>query len=481
MPDPNQTNPNQNPATTPIVGDSSVDQPIGFPQVEPPVTPVIPPPIAAPTTPTPASQEPTSPAPLLPKEDLPPLMPDFQNISDLPTQEVPANPTGPSIDTNEPEPAPPITPPIISSTPKKKFGGGKIIATILGLFLLIGGIAGGVLLTQQNQNLSEKASTDYHIACDQCLSHAQNGYQCTTECTDPNTIPGSCNTDAGCGAGQICTSGQCVTGSRTNGTCTGTPGQVCISSASYCQAGCTAGSGTCTDPANSFCAKITSTTGAPLCTAGQDCGPSSTIGAQACNLPGTQTNSYCCPVGKFIQNGACVNSGSGDNTSCGRNIDVNAPVCCSGACTGDIVCEPGVGSGRKECKTTVNGVSKWCLMEANSSWCGGTPPPGGGTPPPAGPSAQCQNVKAYSSTFTLLTSAQLSALAPNTAINFCVVGAATAGTFDKARFTINSVAQSETTTKRPSSQDFCQSYTVPTGVTQFNVSAQIHHATLGWK
>jgi hypothetical protein len=66
-------------------------------------------------------------------------------------------------------------------------------------------------------------------------------------------------------------------------------------------------------------------------------------------------------------------------------------------------------------------------------------------------------------------------------VNFCVLGTASEGTFDRAKFTINTVAQTETTTKRPTTNDYCQSYTIPSGVTTFNVTAQIHHVTLGWK
>jgi len=47
-----------------------------------------------------------------------------------------------------------------TTPPKKKFAGGKIIATILGLFLLVGGVGAGVFLTGQNQDIREKAATN---------------------------------------------------------------------------------------------------------------------------------------------------------------------------------------------------------------------------------------------------------------------------------------------------------------------------------
>ncbi len=452
MPDPNQTNSNQNLTNPPLMGDSSSDQSIGFPQPNPAI-PVAPLPVAPqPSTPdVPPSQPAVAPS-ILPQTDLPPLVPDFQNVSEPPIQNTPPNPiaTQPTTGNDQSEPTvPPGLPPIISNSPKKKFGGGKIIATILGLLLLVGGIGGGVLLTQQNQNLSEKASTDYHIACDQCLAHAQGGYQCTSECTDPNLIPGACNTDNGCGNGQICQGGQCVTGNRNT------------------------------------------------CTAGQDCGPASTIGASPCNPSGTQLTNYCCPAGQIIQGGACTTLGGGGScggATAGQACTTGEDCHCQGgdACTSKI-CEPDIhtsctNQGRSWCDNMQSGTGKTCCVKGYVCRTGGegcvpgpTNPPGG-TPPPSGaPTAQCQNVKAYSSTFTALTSAQLAALAPNTVVNFCVTGSTTAGIFDKAKFTINSVAQSETTTKRPASQDFCQSYTIPATTKTFNISAQIHHATLGWK
>lgn len=92
-----------------------------------------------------------------------PIVPDFQ------TQDTPPMPAENTLPISNIEPpvsdsdsgssAPPDIPPIITSTPKKKSGGGKIIATILGLFLLVGGIGAGILLTQQEQDVREKAYT----------------------------------------------------------------------------------------------------------------------------------------------------------------------------------------------------------------------------------------------------------------------------------------------------------------------------------
>ena len=89
-------------------------------------------------------------------------------------------------------------------------------------------------------------------------------------------------------------------------------------------------------------------------------------------------------------------------------------------------------------------------------------------------------VNIYSSAWGAIPVAERSSLTAGTSINFCVAGTTSSGTFDKARFTINGTTLAETTAVRPGSTDLCQVYVIPTGVTTFNVSAEIHHATEGW-
>ena len=55
-----------------------------------------------------------------------------------------------------------------TTPPKKKFAGGKVIATILGLFLLVGGVGAGIFLTGQNQDIREKAYTPTGSKLDTC-------------------------------------------------------------------------------------------------------------------------------------------------------------------------------------------------------------------------------------------------------------------------------------------------------------------------
>jgi hypothetical protein len=111
------------------------------------------------------------------------------------------------------------------------------------------------------------------------------------------------------------------------------------------------------------------------------------------------------------------------------------------------------------------------LSKTYASDCGG----GGTTTAP-----MCVAVNAYDPSWSSLSTAQLSALAVGAQVNFCVGGSAPSGTFDKAQFTINGVQQAETTTVRPGSTDFCQSYTILATDTTVSVTAKIHHSTLGW-
>jgi hypothetical protein len=104
------------------------------------------------------NKNPVSPPGFSPAADLPPIPPAFQSVpSDNAGAPPPIPPVNQTTEDSAGSAAPPGTPPVIS-TPKKKFGGGKIIATILGILLLVGGIGAGILLTQQPQLFQQKAS-----------------------------------------------------------------------------------------------------------------------------------------------------------------------------------------------------------------------------------------------------------------------------------------------------------------------------------
>ncbi len=93
--------------------------------------------------------------------------------------------------------------------------------------------------------------------------------------------------------------------------------------------------------------------------------------------------------------------------------------------------------------------------------------------------AACSTVKAYNTDWDLLSGAQLSTLHAGDIVRFTVSGIP-ADQIDKARFTINGVLKPETINKKPGTNEYYYEYTIPAGVYSFTVTAQIHHLTLGW-
>ncbi len=369
----------------------------------------------------------------MPKDDTQPILEVETNLPPMIHDQTP--PTAGSAAPNDDLIMPAI---VTTTTQKKKFAGGKIIATILGLFLLVGGIGAGVYLVGQNQDIREKAGSCAANPCGPGLRCDGNGgciprdtpegEEGNVESVDPPkdpwkeedggvpTIPSnqtSCTSDggfwcAGCG-------GFCLDGSYQNGGC--------------------------------IQAQL------------DRCGETAQIASGVGSLYGSEI--WLCKVQP--PNGA---SCDGNHGGVLRN-DLNKDSCFCGVLQVD----------------TPTGFTSY----KNNCGCGGNdeePATVSSVDTPTAPpsiTAQCQNIKAYSPTWALLTNAQLSVLTTGSQVNFCVAGVASAETFDRARLTINGVLQAETTTIRPSSTDFCQLYTIPAGTTTFNVTAQIHHLTLGWK
>ena len=370
------------------------------------------------------------------------------------------------------------TTPITGMSPKKKFAGGKVIATILGLFLLVGGIGAGVLLVGQNQNPEERAS---HGACgeydnprDCGNACSPNGYECTWSSANLSCRESSSRCDGGGGGGgtPVC-SNQCTLGARLcqeddNGKNTGY-NCTCIdlSSATQC-----IHDWRCTDFDTRAC---------PIEGGGGGSGAEYCVGS-TCGIPAGLAGCY---VNHYV-------SDNKDDTTVTDPYRLNVGSATLGAqnCGAeqiDVQCAGGTAAdGLIYDACTVGSTAGCSISVRHETDCGENPaptsPPGATpSPSPAPITAQCQNVKAYSETWTLLTDTQLSALETGDDVNFCVAGVATGGSFDRARFTINNVLQPETTTVRPTSTDFCHLYTIPAGTTAFNVTAEIHHVTLGWK
>ena len=445
--------------------------------------------------------------------------------------------------------APPPTFPNIIDEPKKIYGGdkkGRIVATILGIFALIGSVSAGAYLALNNQNPNEKAAEapcsnitssvecgktcsplkgtpptsfacKWLSATSKCVESAQTCGGSTTPVTpDEVSCPAGTNTYTYNGAGYFYCGGcvdKCVrTDLLASGGCNvyvsnkcGTPiqygGVKCVKAPTPALAGekCNVQSGSgydasynthCPDGASfdktGFCYHRTSGIEDGLCATYPGClgtVPNATPGTTplpaleyTCNSNGcsVKTGSYpACGVIKYTCTGTAQISGCSQNPqgpAQSYTFDTNL---CGKTQQIDVVCQ---------------GVSKNFVTNVYPACAVPTPKPPVITPPPTPspsptpmPVAQCQNVTAYSPTWTALTATQLSQKKAGDLVNFCVVGSASAGIFDKAMFTINNIAMPETTVKRPNTQDFCQSYTIPVGTYVFKVKAQIHHVTLGWK
>jgi len=357
---------------------------------------------------------------------------------------IPPIPSGMAQDTSFPNPIQTITdapPQEVNTPPKKKFGGRKMIATILGLVVLIGGIAAGIVLVKQQQDIREKAGCTSNITC-------------RTDCG----LPYRCMADT-CGGPDIC--------------CDAT-------------AACPGGGTNCPPAQNC---------GAPLCglpsftVSDGSCGTRTCPATTACPLPTMNANTVE-PGWCIDHTGECVSYTTlGDRsvackspiTSCSRANPTPTPtpmpgyVGCGEPCNDYVHCVsslncPGGPSGGH----CVNGLcpnDPDCVCGTSTS----TPTP----TPTLGINAVCSAVKAYDINWNLLTGTQLSTLSAGDVVRFTVSGIP-ANQIDKARFTINGVLKPETANKKPGTNEYYIEYTIPAGVSSFTVTAQIHHATLGW-
>jgi hypothetical protein len=389
---------------------------------------------------------------------VPPVFPTpSEDVSPFPAG-TPA-PVAAPIDQPTGSAAPPPPEFSVVSGPKKKFGTAKIIASILGLFILIGGVGAGVLLTRQQQILQPKA--DYSCGSQTCKASEvccndgchSAGYNCA-----PNNTPISNDPRKAC---------------MTDGNGNPTGNFWCSDCGGFCLSG-SAGYG-CSYAALQKCGATPVPSASPSSCTGVGCNSNS------CSISSTYFGSSCfvdyyyCPDGVNGDSSCIENPKSGLQSasfskSCGvEQIDIYCPVCGSNATGGIFI-------------STNHGVcSSPGPTHTPTATPTGTPTPTPTptlTPTPAAP--YCAAVKAYDVSWNVLTNAQLSSLTAGTSVNFCVTGTAPSGIFDSARFTIDGTQLAVTTLQRPSSTDFCQNYTILSTDTTVTVSALIHHSTLGW-
>jgi hypothetical protein len=472
----------------------------------------------------------TSPV-ISPQGDPPPLTPAFQNL--------------PDNDSNS------AAPPDISSIvpkPKKKFGTGRIIATILGLVVLVGGIGAGIILTQQKQLFKQKAATpvDCVISSNPCGNYGCKKWVCPQ---------GDTNDDGKCQTGDTGASVQTYSAANcANLSC----GEQC------CQIDwLTSSGGTCTDSKNCKEINLSCSSGGG---GGTTCGVCYGIGdCRNVDSGGVDCVGRACGVNADCTQQCQVTGTCGGGAYCGDGSCNNGETCgsCPGDCGSCATCtagpsgNPTISYDTTEYDVYAYGVTnatsvsftEWVMPGSDGYWTyyagtnqgGGTwkatvnpalYPPGQiyvapkingiadtcpqitfirispptttasptpipthspsptptktptptatPTPTPIPLAPYCVAVKAYGASWNVLTNAQLSALTTGTTVNFCVAGAAPSGTFDMAQFTINGVQLATTTSKRPGSTDFCQSYTILSIDTTITVTAKIHHSVLGW-
>ena len=495
MPDQKKATQNQNPVN------STTDQPADRPASQPPMPAIF------------------------PQSDLPPLPPEFQNLQDnnivkTPEEKPPEKPVADSTGSS----APPDVH-SVASKPKKKFGGGKIIATILGLILLAGGVGAGVFLTQQKQLVNQKAGS-----CEANGEFTCN-CKCYSTCVD-GSVAGQCNA--------ICAEKDptCNTAPPSGGSCSNTGAED----------GCTGRS-----PGDTYCSPLQGTdvpllrtcyfvapgTSNHMCdnTIGAACGPGNCAinphtgqYPPGCTPPPTGPPPTVTPTptpsrpnlcssstvdkstlapGETVVMSSVSNSPANDFTYAVYNVDNPyspnnpKPVCVTSG--GDVTteqdtCPTGthhlifMDTNTNTRTTGSRSVKYEDLFVVDKNWSDkqvthvqinayfkttagliSTPQPACVASVTIATSAPyCESIDAYDTAGNPLTNAQLSALTPGTTVSFCAGGIAASGSFDKGQFTIDGTQLPETT-NRNSRGDFCQSYTILPTDTTVTVTAKVHH------
>lgn len=478
-------------------------------------------------------QNPTTGVPFSPQTDLPPLPPEFQNLD---TNQA-ATPQNPPEESGTAAPPTPTFSSVATSSPKKKFGTGRIIATILGVFFLLGGVQAGLYLTRQQQNLSSLAvcnngcyQTDpmsgarIWIADEEGLqsyrsqladndSRAQvidemNRVEQQASC--PSYGPCQCGTYTG---GDGCTYCNTECGNGTAGTGGAQSfSYECIEGYYGCNVGCCGVGGTPTEGKRYYQdpnVVWSSSTGpvteqekanytAALKTNGLQVNDNGTVVLTTNSqveyflAHNSKVSNYCYPGGtldtskcRIVTGGYLYIGGSRAGSDCAPELTGGADWCqviggekatCESLGLIRCICNNSVGvigSSGQSCDNLCGGTNNVCeSCTTNESTTT--------TTTTSTASYQCQRIKAYDSEWTLLDNDGLSKLKAGDVVRFGIIFVVD-GTADKARFTINGTLRPEVTAVKPgTTTEFYDEYTIPEGVTSFNVTGQIHSTTIGW-
>jgi hypothetical protein len=381
---------------------------------------------------------------IAPPVDLPPLPPDISSQGS-PAQSVSQSDatTGATDQPTSPVgPTPPGDSSIISSSPKKKFGGGKIIATILGVLLLVGGVGAGIYLTQQRQIFEEKAYvTPRNTVCRTIRIEAYESPRC----------------------GEICESG--------GGRCEGTNDIGSTYSTTYTLTNVTNEAHTVAYGQYSY-----------YC-------PSKKYG---------DGNRTCMENNIESQETVTLEPGQTKTIKITRDGLLRKGQSCGTYQTDLIVWSI---DGNDRCSYGPRVTSQgWgiCMTgrACNTSLPTPTPSPSPTPTPPPG-SGQCTGVFAASSSGAVLTDAQLTALTPGTEVYFCTRSASSGGSFDKVQFKVGDTVYPEIilgSINPPPSGNVsissgsggtgdlakCQKYQIKAADKTVNVKAKLHHTVSGW-
>jgi len=95
-------------------------------------------------------------------------------------------------------------------------------------------------------------------------------------------------------------------------------------------------------------------------------------------------------------------------------------------------------------------------------------------------SAECINIKAFDSEWNPLSVQDLAEFKPGDVVRFSVAGTTTQGSFQAARFTINSELRDPVTKIRPETDEFYDEYELPEDISSFGVTVELMHNETGW-
>lgn len=348
--------------------------------------------------------------------------------------------------------APPPSPIIMgqqaptSSSPKPGIRP-KLVATILGIVVLLVGVGAGVLLLQERGigEIREKASClcDGWANCGETHTNNQDGcsYLCTEGGWSRQSCPGGGDTGGGGSQGTVDTNVCNTCGGIGQGVCNSADTSSCDGSGDGCYGNLVPINGTCAEASGN-----TTPVGAP-------------DGSATTDTTGQYIVSFTCPNGcdQFQQCGE--NFAFGD---AGRQSDPCAQIdSCTDSnydtCSVVKLCEPS------------------CVGEQTTT----TETPTTSSPPVI---PQCTAIKAYDAGWNVLTATQLTQLKVGDIVRFAVLGAAPSGSFTKARFTINGAAPAESALVNPNATgEFYIEYTLPAGITTFTIGAELYHMeTAAW-